>query len=86
VLSDESPDPEFWCPLGEEHAPIQFELVPGMTVSEHGTLSRLAAGDWLSDLQIARLEHLELVERVFGQALLTRLGRAVLHMDGSAGS
>jgi hypothetical protein len=81
MLSDESPVPEFWCPLGEEHAPTCFELVPGMTATEHATLSRLAAGDWLWDVQIARLEILGLVERAFGQALLTRMGRAALHVD-----
>ena len=80
MLSDESSDAEFWCPLGEEHAPTRFDLVPSMTVAEQAALSRLAAGDWLSDVQIARLEALGVVERVFGQALLTRLGRTVLHI------
>jgi hypothetical protein len=46
-----------------------------MTPAEWTSLSRLAAGEWLSDAQIARLAELGLVERVFGQALLTRLGR-----------
>jgi hypothetical protein len=79
MFSDESSDAEFWCPLGEEHAPTHFDVTPAMTAAEQATLSRLAAGDWLSDMQIARLESLGLVERVFGHALLTRLGRAALH-------
>jgi hypothetical protein len=41
-------------------------------------LSRLAIGEWLSEAQVARLQELGLVERVFGQALLTRLGRTTL--------
>jgi hypothetical protein len=80
MFSDESPDADFWCPLGEEHAPTRFDLTPDMTAAEQAALSRLGAGDWLSDVQIARLEELGLVERVFGQALLTRLGRTALHI------
>ena len=80
MFSDESSDAEFWCPLGEEHGPTRFDLTPDITAAEHATVCRLAAGDWLSDLQIARLEELGLVERVFGQAVLTRLGRSALHI------
>ena len=49
-----------------------------MTPAEWAALSRLALGEWLSEAQIDRLQDLGLVERVFGQALLTRVGRATL--------
>ena len=80
MFSDESSDAEFWCPLGDEHAPRRFAVAPETTPEEAATLSRLAAGDWLSDVQIARLEALGFVERVFGQAVLTRLGRVALNI------
>ena len=81
MFSDEPPDAEFWCPLGEDGALKQHDDRPNMTATEHASLSRLALGDWLSDAQIARLQALGLVERVFGQALLTRSGRAALHIS-----
>jgi hypothetical protein len=79
MFSDESSDAEFWCPLGEDGASKQHHDASNMTVAEHASLSRLALGDWLSDVQITRLEELGFVERVFGQALLTRSGRAALN-------
>ena len=81
MFSDESPDSEFWCPLGKEHASTGVDAVPEISPADHASLSRLAAGDWLSDAQIAHLEELGLVERVFGHALLTRLGRTALQVD-----
>ena len=80
MFSDESPDTESWCPLGAGGTPKQHQYVSSMTRAEHASLSRLAAGYWLADVQIIRLEELGLVERVFGHALLTRAGRGVLNI------
>ncbi|MDB5902052.1 MAG: hypothetical protein JWM26_930 [Betaproteobacteria bacterium] len=77
MLSDKSDD--FWCPLGEQsHERPGKRISTTMTPAEWAALSRLALGEWLSDAQIARLLALGLVELAFGQALLTRLGRATL--------
>jgi hypothetical protein len=46
-----------------------------MTPEEGFALSRFSAGEWVSDQLIERLERLGLIEKVFGQPLLTRLGR-----------
>ena len=66
-------------PIGEEHAPTRFDLIPAMTAIEERRCrdSQRATGSPSAD---RRLETLGLVERVFGQALLTRLGRAALHV------
>ena len=80
MFSDESSDAEFWCPLGGDRASNDRSIASNMTSAEWTSLSLLAAGEWLSDAQIARLAELGLVERVFGQALLTRLGRTSLHI------
>lgn len=79
MLADDSPSEEFWCPLGDlDRPPADNKIAPGMTSGEWAALSRLALGEWLPDAQIDRLRELDLVERVFGQALLTRRGRATL--------
>ena len=79
MLTDESPGDEFWCPLGDaEKAAADRRVAASMTPAEWAALSQLAIGEWLSEAQIARLQELGLAERVFGQALLTRLGRATL--------
>ena len=80
MCSEESSDAEFWCPLGGDGTPARHPHASTTTPAEHASLTRLAAGDWLSDAQIIRLEELGLVERVFGQALLTRSGRSVLNI------
>ena len=56
----------------------QKRVTAAMTPVEWAALSRLALGEWLSDQQVAKLTELGLAEIVFGQALLTRLGRATL--------
>lgn len=70
---------EFWCPLGDGAAP------PALASDERDALVRLAEGDWVSDAQLVRLEALGLSEKAFGQALLTRQGRAALARLGGAG-
>ena len=84
MLSDKPPPNDFWCPLGDERTPSERHVALNMTPAEWASLSRLGVGEWLSDAQVARLQELGLVERVFGQALLTRLGRATLGVPGSA--
>ena len=79
MLTDESSRDQFWCPLGDAaNAEADRRVVAGMTPAEWAALSRLAIGEWLAEAQIARLQELGLVERVFGQAMLTRLGRTAL--------
>lgn len=79
MLKDESSSGDFWCPLGDNaRAPSDPQNTPSMTPVEWASLSRLALGEWLSEAQISRLQELGLAERVFGQALMTRLGRTTL--------
>ena len=84
MLPDRSSSNEFWCPAADVSASTAQKRVTAlMSAIEWAALSRLAVGDWLSDSQIARLQELGLAEIVFGQALLTRLGRTTLGMgDG----
>ena len=75
---------EFWCPLGDpatarEHPSAEDSIA----AADKAALSRLANGDWLSDAEMARLQALGLAERVFGQAVLTRLGRSTLGIASS---
>jgi hypothetical protein len=79
MLSDESSSDDFWCPLGDTgRAAADRQVELSMTSAEWAALSRLGVGEWLSEAQITRLQELGLAERVFGQALLTRLGRSIL--------
>jgi hypothetical protein len=79
MLADKSSSDEFWCPLADGARPrAERKVALDMTPAEWAALSRLALGEWLSDAQIDRLQELGLVERVFGQALLTRLGRTTI--------
>jgi hypothetical protein len=79
MLSDKVSSDDFWCPLGaDSREGAGKRLAATMTPAEWAALSRLAIGEWLSEAQLARLQELGLVERVFGQALLTRLGRTTL--------
>jgi hypothetical protein len=81
MFPDRSSSNEFWCPLGESaSSTAQKRVAALMSAVEWAALSRLAVGEWLSDQHIARLHELGLAEIVFGQALLTRLGRTTLGM------
>lgn len=84
MLADKPPSDEFWCPLGDPAPTTSADrkVALSMTPAEWAALSRLALGEWLSEAQIDRLEQLGLAERVFGQALLTRVGRATLGVTG----
>jgi hypothetical protein len=82
MFPDQSSSNEFWCPVGNPSASTAQQRVTAlMTAVEWAALSRLAVGDWIADPQIERLRELGLAEIVFGQALLTRLGRATLGMS-----
>ena len=79
MFPDRSTNDEFWCPANESASSVaQKRVAAVMTPLEWAALSRLALGEWLPDQQIAKLTELGLAEIVFGQALLTRLGRATL--------
>jgi hypothetical protein len=79
VLPDRSTTNDFWCPLNEASASVaQQRVTAAMTPAEWADLSRVAVGEWVSERQIERLNALGLAETVFGQTLLTRLGRATL--------
>lgn len=69
------PSEDFWCPLGETASP---EADSGLNAEHRAALTRLDDAEWVSDAQLGVLESLGLVERAFGQPLLTRLGRAAL--------
>ena len=78
MLEDKATAEEFWCPLGEKPGAREASRVHDMTPADWAALSRFSSGDWVSDAHIDRLQSLGLLERVFGQALLTRLGRATI--------
>ena len=85
MFPDPSSSNEFWCPVSDmSHSAAQQRVAAVMTSQEWAALSCLAGGEWLSDEQIAKLRELGLAEIVFGQALLTRLGRATLGVGDGA--
>ena len=78
-MLDPSSTDEFWCPLGDTRAAAA--QAPDMPPADSEALTRFGGGDWISDSEFDRLEALGLLEKVFGQALLTRLGRTTLGID-----
>ena len=81
MLEHENTTDDFWCPA-EQKKPHSSRPDLDMTPADWAALSRFASGDWVSDALIARLESLGLIERVFGHALLTRLGRTTIGIAG----
>jgi hypothetical protein len=82
MLPDRATSNEFWCPLSDTAASVAQQRVTAlMTPAEWADLSRLALGEWLSERQLEKLHTLGLAETVFGQTLLTRLGRATLGIN-----
>jgi hypothetical protein len=75
MLSGKSSGDEYWCPLADGERAVDAN---GMSAAERAALARIGGGEWVSDAEIARLQDLGLAERAFGQALLTRRGRAAL--------
>lgn len=78
MLNDESVGSDLWCPVEERRPSTKVKLGLDLTPGEWASLSRFGCGEWIADAQIDRLQALGLVEKVFGQALLTRLGRRTL--------
>lgn len=82
MLGNTSAGNDFWCPVEEKHAASTAGPGPELTPGERAALSRFGCREWVADAQIDRLQALGLVEKVFGQAVLTRLGRALLGRAG----
>ena len=80
MLRDENTSREFWCPADAKEARAPRPDLD-MTPADWAALSRFASGDWVSDAHIDRLQSLGLVEKVFGQPLLTRLGRSTIGIE-----
>ena len=78
MFPDKSTTEEFWCPVGEQRQAREPSPALDMSAADWAALSRFTSGDWVSDAHIDRLLGLGLVEKVFGQALLTRLGRTTI--------
>jgi len=69
---------DFWCPIEENPKVHTGSPKVDMTPDDWTALSRFNTGEWVSDQLIDRLESLGLIEKVFGQPLLTRLGRVTI--------
>ncbi len=81
MLQRETATGEFWCPVEEKSDAAATKPGLEMTPSDWAALSRFSSGDWVSDAHVDRLQSLGLVERVFGQPLLTRLGRSTIGIE-----
>ena len=81
MLQDKSEAGAFWCPTQEKSEARTGRLDLDMTPADWAALSRFSSGDWVSDAHIDRLQSLGLIERVFGQPLLTRLGRSTIGVE-----
>ena len=81
MLQDESAAGDFWCPIEEKHEARTGKLALDMTPADWAALSRFSSGEWVSDAHVDRLQSLGLIECVFGQPLLTRLGRMTIGTD-----
>ena len=80
MLQDDSATGEFWCPIegkGSGASPKGVDMTP----ADWAALSRFSSGDWVSDAHLDRLQSLGLIERVFGQPVLTRLGRSTIGIE-----
>jgi len=85
MLQDKTPSSEFWCPIEDKPQTRAVRPALDMTPQDWAALSRFGTGEWVSDIHIDRLQSLGLIEKVFGQALLTRLGRTTLGVEDVAG-
>jgi hypothetical protein len=82
MLQGKNAPGEFWCPTEEKREARKPGPTLEMTPADWAALSRFCSGEWVSDAQIERMQSLGLVERVFGQPLLTRLGRTTIGIEG----
>ena len=81
MLQDEDATGEFWCPTDDGRGARGPRADLDMTPTDWAALSRFSSGEWVSDANIDRLQSLGLIERVFGQPLLTRLGRTTIGIE-----
>ena len=81
MLHDKSAADAFWCPIEPKGEARTDRTDLDMTPADWAALSRFSGGDWVSDAHIDRLQSLGLIERVFGQPLLTRLGRSTIGIE-----
>lgn len=76
---DEQTSPaDFWCPIEETRKVEPGTVMVDMTADDWAALSRFSTGEWVSDQLIERMGALGLIEKVFGQPLLTKLGRVTI--------
>jgi hypothetical protein len=80
-MQDERATGQFWCPIDERTGARTGKPELDMTPTDWAALSRFSGGDWVSEAHIDRLQSLGLIERVFGQPLLTRLGRQMIGIE-----
>ena len=80
MLENRNAPDDFWCPV-ETKKPHGARPDLDMTPADWAALSRFSRGEWVSDAHIDRLQSLGLIERVFGQPLLTRLGRSTIGVE-----
>ena len=81
MLQDESATGEFWCPIDEKRDNRAPKPELDMAPADWAALSRFSSGDWVSEAHVDRLQSLGLIEKVFGQPLLTRLGRSTIGIE-----
>ena len=81
MLQDKSATSELSSPIGEKRENRAPRPGLDMTPSDWAALSRFSGGAWVSEAHIDRLQSLGLIERVFGQPLLTRLGRSTIGLE-----
>lgn len=81
MLHDKREAGAFWCPTDGQSDARTGRLDLDMTPADWAALSRFSSGDWVSDAHVDRLQSLGLIERVFGQPLLTRLGRSTIGIE-----
>ena len=82
MLQDQNAAGEFWCPIEGKDEARTGRPTLDMTPADWAALSRFSSGEWVSEAHVDRLQSLGLIERVFGQPLLTRLGRTTIGADG----
>ena len=81
MLHDDPPKDEFWCPTDEKRQPGPARSALVLTPEDSSALARFCNREWVSDAHLDRLQSLGLIERAFGQALLTRLGRTTVGLE-----
>jgi len=78
MLNREISPSDLWCPIDEKPDGRASRPELDMTPADWAALSRFSLGEWVSDKLLERLEALGLIEKVFNQPLLTRLGRLTI--------